>query len=47
MEVMAQIDGATLENAMELIEELLDRYGTARVAIMAIKSREVGFEPDQ
>jgi hypothetical protein len=46
LEVMARVDCITYGNASDLIEELLERYGSAEEAIVALKSGKVGFEKD-
>jgi hypothetical protein len=46
MEVMSRVGGTTYDNASDLIEELLERYGSAEEAIVALKSGKVGFEKD-
>jgi hypothetical protein len=46
LEVMGRIEHATLENATELVEQLLDRYGSPEAAIVALESGFVGFELD-
>ncbi len=46
MEVMSRLGCASFENAAELTEQLIDRYGSPQRAMIAIKSGDVGFERD-
>ena len=44
MEIMKRLGRATDGNVQDLFDELLQHYGSAEAAIMAIKSGEIGFE---
>ena len=44
MEIMARVECGTLDNATDLYDELVDRYGSPENAIVALKSGVVGFE---
>jgi hypothetical protein len=46
MEVMSRVGRIQYDNANDLIGELLDRYGSAEAAIVALKSGKVGFVKD-
>jgi hypothetical protein len=45
LEVLSRIGGSgDFENVMTLVDQLIDRYGGAEAALVAVKVGHVGFE---